>query len=156
MNIGKKKSLAVRTLKVGKERIVFLKPRLDEIKEAITKQDIRDLQKEGAIVVKGIKGRKKVKKVNKRSTGNIRKKVNKRKKEYVIMTRKLRKYIAEMKKQGKLSKEEILDIRKKIRNRIFRSKAHLKTYIGDLRKWDQIWNFHSSKNYTEVILNESK
>ena len=27
MNIGKKKSLAVRTLKVGKERIVFLKPR---------------------------------------------------------------------------------------------------------------------------------
>jgi len=134
MNLKKKKSLAVRTLKVGKERIVFLKSRLDEIKEAITKQDIRDLKKEGAIVIKGIKGRKKVKKVNKRSTGNIRKKVNKRKKEYVIMTRKLRKYIAEMKKQGKLSKEEILDLRKKIRNRIFRSKAHLKTYIGGLRK----------------------
>ena len=137
MNIGKKKSLAIRTLKVGKERIVFLKPRLDEIKEAITKQDIRDLQKEGAIIVKDIKGRKKVKKVNKRSTGNIRKKVNKRKKEYVIMTRKLRRYVAEMKKQGKLSKEEISDIRNKIRNRIFRSKAHLKTYIGGLRKWKQ-------------------
>jgi len=110
---------------------------LDEIKEAITKQDIRDLQKEGAIVVKDIKGRKKVKKVNKRSTGNIRKKVNKRKKEYVIMTRKLRRYVAEMKKQGELSKEEISDIRNKIRNRIFRSKAHLKTYIGGLNKWKQ-------------------
>ena len=135
MNIGKKKSLAIRTLKVGKERIVFLKPRLDEIKEAITKQDIRDLQKEGAIIVKGIKGRKKVKKINKRSTGNIRKKVNKRKKDYVIMTRKLRRYVAEMKKQGVLNKEEISDIRNKIRNRIFRSKAHLKNYIGGLRKW---------------------
>ena len=135
MNIGKKKLLAMRTLKVGKERIVFLKPRLDEIKEAITKQDIRDLQKEGAIIVKDIKGRKKVKKINKRSTGNIRKKVNKRKKEYVIMTRKLRRYVAEMKKQGKLSKEEILDIRNKIRNRIFKSKAHLKNYIEGLKKW---------------------
>ena len=136
MNIGKKKSLAVRTLKVGKERIVFLKPRLDEIKEAITKQDIRDLQKEGAIIVKDIKGRKKVKKINKKSVGNIRKKVNKRKKEYVIMTRKLRKYVAEIKRQGKMSKKEISDIRKKIRNRIFRSKAHLKAYIGGLRKWE--------------------
>ena len=87
MNIGKKKSLAVRALKVGKERIVFLQPRLDEIKEAITKQDIRDLQKEGAIFVKEIKGRKKVEKRNNRSTGNIRKKVNKRKQDYVIMTR---------------------------------------------------------------------
>ena len=135
MNIGKKKLLAMRTLKVGKERIVFLKPRLDEIKEAITKQDIRDLKKEGAIIVKDIKGRKKVEKINKRSTGNIRKKVNKRKKEYVIMTRKLRRYVLEMKKQGELSQEEWKDIRKKIRNRIFRSKAHLKAYIVQRNKF---------------------
>lgn len=136
MNLSKKKSLAIRTLKVGKERIVFLQPRLDEIKEAITKQDIRDLQKEGAILVKEIKGRRKTekKKKNKRSPGNIRKKVNKRKQEYVIMTRKLRKYAAEMKKQGRLSKEEVIDIRKKIRNKVFRSKAHLKEYIGGLKK----------------------
>ena len=134
MNIGKKKSLAVRALKVGKERIVFLQPRLDEIKEAITKQDIRDLQKEGAIFVKEIKGRKKVEKRNNRSTGNIRKKVNKRKQDYVIMTRKLRKYIAEMKKQGRLSKEDFIDIRKKIRNKAFRSKAHLREYIGGLER----------------------
>ena len=39
-----------------------------------------------------------------------------------------------MKKQGRLSKEEVIDIRKKIRNKIFRSKAHLKEYIGGLRK----------------------
>ncbi len=134
MNLNKKKLLAIRTLKVGKKRIVFLQPRLDEIKEAITKQDIRDLQKEGAILVKEIKGKKKVEKRNKRSPGNIRKKVNKRKQDYVIMTRKLRKYAAEMKKQGRLSKEEVVDIRKKIRNKVFRSKAHLKEYIGGLRK----------------------
>ncbi len=135
MNLGKKKLLAARTLKVGKERIVFVQSRLSEIKEAITKQDMRDLQKEGAIIIKEIKGKRKIKKKSKKkSDGNIRKKLNKRKQEYVKMTRKLRSYVAEMKKQGKLSKEEISDIRKKIRNRIFRSKAHLKEYIGGLRK----------------------
>jgi len=73
-------------------------------------------------------------KKTRRSPGNIRKKVNKRKQEYVIMTRKLRKYAAEMKKQGRLSKEEVIDIRKKIRNKVFRSKAHLKEYIGGLKR----------------------
>jgi len=135
MNLRKKKELAARALKVGKSRIVFVKPRLEETKEAITKQDIRDLKKEGAIIVKDIKGRKKnVKKKIRRSVGNVRKKVNTRKRDYVIMTRKLRRYVAEMKNQGKLSMEEVKDIRNKIRNKIFRSKAHLRDYIGGLRK----------------------
>jgi large subunit ribosomal protein L19e len=135
MNLKNKKSLAVRTLNVGRERIVFLNSRLDDIKEALTKQDIRDLKKDGAILIKEIKGRKKVKKKKtRRSTGNIRKKVNTRKQDYVIMTRKLRRYVSEMKKQGRLSPEEVKDIRNKIRNKIFKSKAHLKIYIGGLRK----------------------
>jgi len=135
MNLSKKKLLAQRTLRVGKSRIVFLKSRLDEIKEAITKQDIKNLQESGAILVKNIKGRKKnLNKKIKRSEGNIRKKVNKRKKEYVLMTRKLRKYINEMKKQGKLSNKEIKEIRKKIRNQYFKSKYHLTGYIKELGK----------------------
>jgi len=135
MNLKNKKSLASRVLTLGRKRIVFLPSRIDEIKEAITKQDIRDLKEEGAIVVKEIKGRKKVKRKKKvRGVGKVKKKVNKRKQEYVKMTRKLRKHVAEMKKQGKLSSEEIKEIRNKIINRIFRSKAHLKDYIGGLRK----------------------
>ncbi len=131
MNLSKKKDLAIRTLKVGRERIVFLKSRLDEIKDAITKQDIRDLHKDGAILIKEVKGRKKnVKKKKRRTAGNVRKKVNTRKQDYVKSTRKLRKYVAEMKKQGKLSKEDAGEIRKKIRNRIYRSLAHLKTTLG--------------------------
>ena len=50
------------------------------------------------------------------------------------MTRKLRAYTKEMFKQGKLQKEEVVEIRKKIRNKIFKSKAHLKEYIGSLKK----------------------
>lgn len=135
MNLGKKKELAKRTLGVGKERIAFAESRLADIKEAITKQDIKDLHKEGAIVIKPVHGRRKVAKKNKRrSVGNVRIRVNTRKRDYVIMTRKLRKHSAELKKRGEISKEEHEDIRKKIRNKAFRSKAHLKEHIGGLRK----------------------
>ena len=39
MNLRKKKSLAARTLKVGKGRISFSQSRLDEIKEAIDRNN---------------------------------------------------------------------------------------------------------------------
>lgn len=130
MNLAKKKALAARTLEVGKGRIIFVNARLNEIKEAITKQDIRDLNKEGAILIKGIKGRKRnINKKKKRSVGNVRKKVNKRKQEYVKLTRKLRKYVATVMKD----KKEIKEIRKKIRNKSFRSLAHLKELIGGVK-----------------------
>jgi len=139
MNLTSKKELAARTLKVGKERIVFVVARLNEIKEAITKQDIKDLNKDGAILIKEIKGRKKkIKKKKKRTTGKIRKKVNTRKQDYVKLTRKLRKHVAELKKQGKLSSEEVKEIRKKIRNKQYKNKANLKARVEVVKKWKQI------------------
>ena len=134
MNLRKKKEMASRLLGIGKSRIIFVQSRLEDIKEAITKQDIRDLIQDKAIVIKNIKGRTKVRKSARRSTGNIRKKINKRKKNYVILTRKLRAYVSELKKRGELSLEEVTEIRKKIRNKAFRSKANLKEYIGGLIK----------------------
>lgn len=129
MDLGKKRSLAARTFGVGESRITFVKPRLDEIKEAITKQDIRDLYKDGAIQIKNIKGRKRiVRKKKKRTTADIRKKVNKRKTNYVLLTRKLRKYLSES--ESKLTDQEKKDIRKKIRNKFFRSKSHMREHIG--------------------------
>jgi len=135
MNLRNKKMLASKVLNAGKKRITFVESRLADIKEAITKQDIRDLHVDGAIQLKEVSGRKKnLKRGKKRSTGNIRKKVNKRKQDYVIMTRKLRKFTSEMKKLGRVTVEEATDIRKKIRNKAFRSKAHLKEYIGRLTR----------------------
>jgi len=130
MNLRKKKALVARTFGVGLARIEFMEPRLDEIKEAITKQDIRDLHKDGAIRIKNIKGRKtKPIKKKKRTIGNVRKKINKRKRNYVTLTRKLRKHLAE--NREKVTNNERKDIRKKIRNKFFGSKAHLKEHMGD-------------------------
>jgi large subunit ribosomal protein L19e len=135
MKLRNKKALAAKTLGVGKARIIFVEERLEEIKEALTKQDIRDLHAEGAIQIKSATGRRKnVKRRNKKGPGKIKKKVKKRKQEYVKTTRKLRGIVAELKKQGRVSRDEFKEIRKKIRNRDFKSKAHLMNYIGELRK----------------------
>ena len=131
MNLRAKKQLAAKTFGVGKSRILFVNERMEEIKEAITKQDIRDLYKDGAIKIKEIKGRKTIKNKNKRrSPGNIRKNVNKRKRNYVIMTRKLRKHIKDLKNRGQIDTKKIKELRKKIRNKAFRSKAHMKEQIA--------------------------
>jgi len=134
MNLKKKKQLAMRTFGVGERRIAFVKARLDEVKEAITKQDIRDLYKDGAIKIKNIQGTKtKENKKKKRTVGNTRKKVNKRKAEYVKITRKLRRHLASIK--STLTDKERKDIRKKIRNRFFRSESHMKDYLANKDKF---------------------
>jgi len=135
MNLKNKKRLAAETFGVGKNRIIFANSSLKEIGEAITKNDLRELQKEGIIIIKNKKGSKKTAKKKKRSTGNVRKKINKRKKEYVKMTRKLRRHILSLKSKGEISQEDFKKIRKKIRNRQFKSKANLKQHLGENKKW---------------------
>lgn len=135
MNLGKKKELAARTLGVGKARVFFVHANVNEIKEAITKQDIRELYKSGAIKIKEIKGRKTNERKSKRkSAGNVRKNVNTRKREYIIITRKLRKYISELRSQGKINDEFYKELRKRIRNKEFKSKANMKAFVEENKK----------------------
>lgn len=135
MQLNKKKELAARTLKVGKGRIVFNKQRLDEIKDVITKQDIRDLLKDRAIVLTEIKGsKKKVKRKTRRRAGSIKKKVKKRKELYMILTRKLRSFVSVLREKGIITSEEYWQLRKEIRVKKFRSKAHLKEIVSHMVK----------------------
>ncbi len=132
MKLDKKKALAAKVLGVGKQRIVFVEPRLNEIKEAITKEDIRSLRADGAIIIKEAKGkRSKQKKKVGRSPGNIRKNAKNRKREYITITRKLRKYIADLKEKKILAKEIVIDLRKKVKNRYFKSKSQLREYLKE-------------------------
>jgi large subunit ribosomal protein L19e len=135
MKLDKKKSFAARVLGVGKGRIVFNRNRLEEIKEAMTRQDIKDLFAEGAIMVKGIRGRKAiVKRTTRRRAGSRRQPVPNKKRRYIIITRKLRAYISELRKGEKLSEEQFQKIRKEIKASSFRDKAHLKERIKLLTK----------------------
>ena len=130
MQLAKKKELAAKVLKVGKGRIVFAEGRLNEIKEAISRMDIKDLHKSGAISIREVKGRTKiVKRKNRRRTGKIKQNVNNRKAEYVIITRKLRAFVRGAFRVGKINAEEKQEIRKQIRARKFRSKRQLKEHL---------------------------
>jgi len=130
MKLEKKKAFAARALRIGVSRVVFNTKRLSEIKEAITKQDIKDLKEAGALSIREKKGHRKLKKrKTRRRAGSIKIKVNTRKKDYVTLTRKLRFYLSHQKLRGKISLEQFKNLRKEIRAKDFRSLAHMKERI---------------------------
>ena len=136
MKLENKKALVARTLKVGKNRIVFNTQRLSELKEAITKQDIRDLKESGAIHIKAESGRKtKKKRKTRRRYGSIKKVIKGGKTDYIILTRKLRSYLAHLKKTNQIPREDYLTLRKEIRASAFRSLAHMKERISQAEKF---------------------
>lgn len=130
MNLEKKKRLAARTFGVGVERIIFHPGRIDEIKEAITKQDMRDLMEAKAIMIKEIKGKlKHVRRKTKIRAGKIKKRVGTRKEDYAKLTRKLRRFAKQLKLQERITLEQYNDIRKQIKSKLFRSKSHFKEIV---------------------------
>jgi len=133
MNLSKKKELAAKTLKVGKGRIIFNSENLAEIKEAITRQDIKGLKDEGIISIRPVKGRtKNVKRKHRRGPGRIKKKVSHRKQEYVKITRKLRFYLKNLRERGIVDRDLNKKIRNKIRMRELKSKAGMKDYLKSI------------------------
>lgn len=134
MDLSKKKALAARTMGIGAGRVMFNVQRLDEIKEAITKQDIRDLVADKAIYAREIKGRRVNEGRRRRRAGSIKMRPNRRKKDYMELTRKLRAYVAELRKHETLNRDEFLVLRKEIRSKQFKNKAHLKERIEIIKK----------------------
>jgi len=138
MKLEKKKALIARTLNIGKGRIVLNTSRLAELKEAITKQDIKDLFKDGVISINEIKGRKKViRRKTRRRAGSIRKKVTKRKKDYVRITRKLRAYLKNLKNKSLISSDKFKLLRKQIRSKEFKSLSNFKERIKEVLEEDK-------------------
>lgn len=132
-NLDKRKFLASKVLGVGRHKILFDTTRLAEIKEAITKQDIRDFYAEGIIMIKENRGRKsKEARTTRRGPGKIKFTIKGGKNEYVILVRKLRRYINELRKQEKITYEVYKTLRKKIKAKEFRSKAHLKENLNNI------------------------
>ena len=130
MKLENKKGFAAKVLGVGKGRIIFNNSRLSEIKEAMTRQDVKDLFSDGAIAIREIKGRLKVeKRKNRRRAGSRRQPVKNTKFKYMTIARKLRKYLAELRKGEMITKEMFLMLRREIRASNFKDKTHLKERI---------------------------
>jgi len=126
MQLNKKKELAAKVLGIGKDRIIFMPASLSEIKEAITRQDILDLQKAGAIQIREIRGRKKfIKRKHRRGIGKVEQRVPEKKKVYMLLTRKLRGTARGLLAMKKITVEQYQGIRTMIKASRFKSRRHL-------------------------------
>jgi len=140
-------------LGVGVNKVVLNTNMLAEIKEAITRQDVRDLKSEKMISVKENSGRKsKEIRKTKRKAGSRKKRVKNRKAEYVQRTRKLRRHIKNLKNKNLISNEHFKSIRKKIRAKSFKDLSHLKTHIREELKWEH-WK-EEEANIKQIIKQE--
>jgi large subunit ribosomal protein L19e len=137
-NLRLQKKLTARILKVGKNKVWIDPDRMEDIKEAITSEDIRELIRDKAIkkkLTKGVKARagakrkKRKKKGRKRRTGRIKKRINKRKQKYVKNIRKLRNYLKSIRKQNKISSKEHNKLKKLIKAGYLTSKKNIEEYI---------------------------
>lgn len=143
MNLKTQKRIAAQILKIGVSRIKFDVERLNDIKEAITKSDIRSLIKEGVISKKNkpfqsrarariLKEKKK--KGNKKGAGSRKGTKNarlNRKYVWVKKIRNLRGFLRELKVKKMLDNKDYRDLISKSKGGLFRSKRHLKLYITE-------------------------
>lgn len=142
-NLVTQRRLASKILKVGLNKIVFDKSKLEEIKEAVTKEDIRDLIDSKAIIPRQSKGISRVRARKRRSQKrrgrqkNIGSRKGKRgarlnsKVSWMNRIRSQRILIKELKDKNKISKETYRNLYNKCKGGFFRSKRHIRLYLEE-------------------------
>lgn len=142
MKLDKQKELIARALKVGKNRIRINPEKEEQIKEAITRADLRSVVGT-AIMIKKKKGSSKsrIRKVKEQQRKGRRKGQGskkgakysriKRKELWMRKVRAQRKLLSELKKKEKISVQAYRKLYRMVAGGFFRSKAHLKLYIKD-------------------------
>jgi large subunit ribosomal protein L19e len=137
------KKLASQLSKRSPKKIKLDVNRMEEIKEAITKADIRSLIKDKAIKLESAKGisRARARKTNKQKVrgrkkgqGSRKGKANARlrdKKKWMQKIRLQREFLRELKLKNKISSQVFKDLYKKSKGGFFRSKRHIKLYLKE-------------------------
>ena len=143
MNTKTQKNIAAKVSKRSPKKIKLDITKFEDIKEAITRADIRALIKSGAISVKKAKGvsRARAKKNQKQKVSGRRKGHGSRKgtanarlknkKKWMAKIRLQRAFLKELKIKNKLTNEVYKDLYRKSKGGFFRSKRHIKLYITE-------------------------
>ncbi len=145
VNLKAKKRLAARVTGVGVNRIRFDSDHLDEIADAITRENIRSLITANTIKVKSFtgtsRGRAHQKKAqrNKRGTTQGSKQGTKgarvgKKEVYVAKVRALRRLLKIAKDRKDLTNPEFWTLYKKVGGNTVRNKAHLRTLMEEIKE----------------------
>jgi large subunit ribosomal protein L19e len=143
MKLRLQKRLAARIFKGSKKRVRFETDVLDEIKEGLTKDDIRGMIKRGLITINQKKGisRARANKIKSQRAKGLRKGPGKRKgtknarnptkNEWMNKVRLQRKFLKELYSKEYLTAKVYRDLYMKSKGGFFRSKRHIKLYIDD-------------------------
>ncbi|MBD3204611.1 50S ribosomal protein L19e [Candidatus Woesearchaeota archaeon] len=143
MNLNVQKRLAADILKGSKNRVRFDTGRIEEIKESITKADIRGLIQDNAIWLKPKKGvsrsrakkrSRQVKKGLRRGMGSRKGTANARydkKRKWINKIRAQRKLLKELKNKKKISDKDYRKLYTKSKGGFFRSRRHIRLYINE-------------------------
>ena len=145
VNLKAKKRLVSRIVGVGVNRVRFDNDHLDDIADAITRDDIRSLMTANTITIKSFtgtsRGRAKIKKIqkSKRGTKQGSKKGRKGAREgkktvYVNKVRALRYVLKIAKDRKEIDNETFKSIYKKIGGNTIRNKAHLRSIITETQQ----------------------
>ena len=145
VNLKAKKRLAARVTGVGVHRIRFDTDHLDDIADAITRENIRSLITANTIRIKSFtgtsKGRAHEKKAqkNKRGTTQGSKQGRKgarvgKKTVYVAHVRALRRLLKIAKDRKDLTNPEFWTLYKKVGGNTVRNKAHLRTLMEEIKE----------------------
>ena len=143
VNLKAKKQLVSRMYKVGVNRVIFDSDHLDDIADAITRENIRSLFSANTIKIKPIvgtsRGRTKIKKIQKKKRGATqgskhgKKGARVGKKEaYVTKVRALRYRLKIAKDRKEITNKEFWQLYKKIGGNTVRNVAHLKTLTDEI------------------------
>lgn len=143
MKLTTQKRLAAQVLKCSPKRIIFDFTKLEEIKESITKADIRALVIDGAITKKPVKGISRVRARERhiqrtlgRQRGPSTKKGKQtarspRKRAWINRVRLQRDLIRTLKEKDLIDNAIFRQLYQKIKGGFFRNKRHLKIYIEE-------------------------
>lgn len=143
MNISNRKRIIAGILGVGKGRVWIDPVRMGDVKQAITKEDIRGLINECVIMLKPEQGVSKVRyrkrlrqkrKGRRKGKGSRKGKTTARfsgKKAWIIKVRLQRDLINRFKEKGLITSDVYKRLRRMIKGGFFRSVRHIKLYLGE-------------------------
>jgi len=141
MNTETQKVLAAKVAGVGLDRVILDPLRYEDIKEALTKEDVRALIKQGAIKILPVKrpsrhrarARHKQQKKGKQLGHGTRRGSkfarNPRKQQWMIKIRKIRATLSDLKEKNLLDPKVYRDLYLKAKGGFFRDRGHLMFYI---------------------------
>ena len=143
MKLSVQKRLASQVLKCSPKKVSFAPDRSADIKEAITRSDIKNLVSEGLIVKSqaiGVSRARAKKRAEQRKKGLQRGPGKRKGKKTAIVPRKTswmakirtqRALLKELKENNRIKQEDYISLYKKAKGGFFRNKRHIKLYIEE-------------------------